>query len=115
MIRLSHVCKSYDGGKTYTVHDVNLEVPAGKMLVLLGGQQQRVGFARALAAEPTVMLLDAPFGALDPETRDELRGEFLRLRKELGLTAVMVTHDMVEALLSADLLAVMEKSKLLQL
>lgn len=82
---------------------------------LSGGQQQRVGFARALAASPQVMLLDEPFGALDPVTRDELRGEFLALRKRLGLTAVMVTHDMTEALLSADRLAVMNAGKLVRL
>ncbi len=81
---------------------------------LSGGQQQRVGFARALAAGPQVMLLDEPFGALDPVTRDELRGEFLQLRRRLGLTAVMVTHDMTEALLSADLIAVMNAGRLLQ-
>ncbi len=82
---------------------------------LSGGQQQRVGFARALAAGPQVMLLDEPFGALDPVTRDELRSEFLLLRKRLGLTAVMVTHDMTEALLTADLIAVMNGGRLLQL
>jgi osmoprotectant transport system ATP-binding protein len=82
---------------------------------LSGGQQQRVGFARALAAGPEVMLLDEPFGALDPVTRDELRTDFLNLRQRLGLTAVMVTHDMMEALLSADLIAVMNAGKLLQL
>ncbi len=81
---------------------------------LSGGQQQRVGFARALAAGPEVMLLDEPFGALDPVTRDELRGEFLALRRRLGLTAVMVTHDMMEALLSADLIAVMSAGRLVQ-
>ena len=81
---------------------------------LSGGQQQRVGFARALAAGPQVMLLDEPFGALDPVTRDELRAEFLSLRTRLGLTAVMVTHDMIEALLSADLIAVMNQGHLLQ-
>jgi osmoprotectant transport system ATP-binding protein len=81
---------------------------------LSGGQQQRVGFARALAAGPDVMLLDEPFGALDPVTRDELRGEFLALRRRLGLTAVMVTHDMMEALLSADLIAVMSAGRLVQ-
>src|SRR5262249_12059038 len=79
-----------------------------------GGQQQRVGFARALAAGPRVMLLDEPFGALDPVTRDELREEFLALRKRLSLTAVMVTHDMTEALLSADLIAVMNAGRLLR-
>ncbi len=81
---------------------------------LSGGQQQRVGFARALAAGPQVLLLDEPFGALDPVTRDELRGEFLQLRRRLGLTAVMVTHDMTEALLSADLIAVMNHGRLVQ-
>jgi osmoprotectant transport system ATP-binding protein len=82
---------------------------------LSGGQQQRVGFARALAAGPQVMLLDEPFGALDPLTRDQLRSDFLRLRKQLGLTAVMVTHDMTEALLAADLIAVMNGGRLVQL
>jgi osmoprotectant transport system ATP-binding protein len=81
---------------------------------LSGGQQQRVGFARALAVGPKVMLLDEPFGALDPLTRDELREEFLSLRRRLHLTAVMVTHDMMEALLSADLIAVMNAGRLLQ-
>jgi osmoprotectant transport system ATP-binding protein len=82
---------------------------------LSGGQQQRVGFARALAAGPQLMLLDEPFGALDPITRDELRSEFLQIRRRLGLTAVLVTHDMTEALLSADLIAVMNGGKLLRL
>ncbi len=82
---------------------------------LSGGQQQRVGFARALAARPKVMLLDEPFGALDPVTRDRLREDFTRIRRELGLTAVMVTHDMTEALLSADLIAVMNAGRVRQL
>jgi osmoprotectant transport system ATP-binding protein len=81
---------------------------------LSGGQQQRVGFARALAAGPKVMPLDEPFGALDPVTRDELRNEFLQLRRHLGLTAVMVTHDITEALLCADLIAVMNAGRLLR-
>jgi osmoprotectant transport system ATP-binding protein len=82
---------------------------------LSGGQQQRVGFARALAAGPQIMLLDEPFGALDPVTRDQLRTEFLEIRRRLNLTAVMVTHDMTEALLSADLIGVMNEGRLLQL
>jgi osmoprotectant transport system ATP-binding protein len=82
---------------------------------LSGGQQQRVGFARALAAGPKVMLLDEPFGALDPVTRDELRTEFLQIQRRLGLTAVLVTHDMTEALLSADLVAVLNSGRLLRL
>ncbi len=218
MIVLNSVCKSYDGGGTFSVHDVSLKVPTGSLLVLLGGsgcgktttlkminrlieptggrieidgrevrsldpvelrrgigyvfqgiglfphmtvgdnvavvpqllgwsaeriatrvdellnlvhlppgeyrhrfprqlsggQQQRIGFARALAAGARVMLLDEPFGALDPITRDELREEFLTIRKRLGLTAVMVTHDMTEALLSADQIAVMNGGRLLR-
>ncbi len=218
MIALDGVSKSYDGGKTFPVRDVSLMVPAGEMLVLLGGsgcgktttlkminrlveptagrvevdgrdvrgldpvalrrgigyviqgaglfphlsvadnvavvprllgwplariaarvdellelvrlppteyrhrspaqlsggQQQRVGFARALAAGPKVMLLDEPFGALDPVTRDELRDEFQALRRRLGLTAVMVTHDMTEALLTADRIAVMQDGRVLR-
>lgn len=82
---------------------------------LSGGQQQRIGFARGLAVGPKVMLLDEPFGALDPLTRDELRSEFLQIRRQLGLTAVMVTHDMTEALLAADLIAVMNAGRLLRL
>jgi osmoprotectant transport system ATP-binding protein len=81
---------------------------------LSGGQRQRVGFARALAAGPKVMLLDEPFGALDPITRDELQAEFQRLHRRLGLTAVMVTHDMTEALLLADRIAVMSDGRILQ-
>lgn len=81
---------------------------------LSGGQQQRVGFARALAAGPKVMLMDEPFGALDPLTRDELRRQFGQLRRDLGLTTVLVTHDMTEALLMADRIAVMSHGKLLR-
>ncbi len=81
---------------------------------LSGGQQQRVGVARALAAEPRVMLLDEPFGALDPLTRDRLQQSFGDLRRRLGLTAVLVTHDMVEALLLADRIAVLSEGALLQ-
>ena len=81
---------------------------------LSGGQQQRVGVARALAAEPLVMLLDEPFGALDPLTRDRLQQSFSILRRQLGLTAVFVTHDMVEALLLADRIAVLNDGVLVQ-
>jgi len=79
---------------------------------LSGGQQQRVGFARALAAGPSLMLLDEPFGALDPITRDGLRNEFSALQKELRFTAVMVTHDMTEALLMADRIIIMRQGRI---
>jgi osmoprotectant transport system ATP-binding protein len=75
---------------------------------LSGGQQQRVGLARALAAGAKIMLLDEPFGALDPISRDQVRGKFRDIQQKLGLTAVMVTHDVTEALLLADLVAVMK-------
>ena len=81
---------------------------------LSGGQQQRVGVARALAASPLVMLLDEPFGALDPLTRDRLQQSFLRIRRQLNLTAIFVTHDMVEALLVGDRIAVMNDGRLIQ-
>jgi osmoprotectant transport system ATP-binding protein len=81
---------------------------------LSGGQQQRVGVARALAAEPRVMLLDEPFGALDPLTRARLQESFARIRRDLGLTAVFVTHDIVEALLLGDRIAVMDHGRLVQ-
>jgi osmoprotectant transport system ATP-binding protein len=81
---------------------------------LSGGEQQRVGVARALAASPRLMLLDEPFGALDPLTRDRLQQSFLRIRKRLALTAIFVTHDMVEALLVGDRIAVMNGGRLVQ-
>jgi osmoprotectant transport system ATP-binding protein len=82
---------------------------------LSGGQQQRVGVARALSAEPKLMLLDEPFGALDPLTRDRMQQSFLAIRKRLGLTAIFVTHDMSEALVLADRIAVMEHGRLVQI
>ncbi len=82
---------------------------------LSGGQQQRVGVARALAAKPALMLLDEPFGALDPLTRDRLQRSFGKLRRRLGLTAVFVTHDVVEALLLADRIAVLRDGALVQI
>lgn len=81
---------------------------------LSGGQQQRVGIARALAARPTVMLLDEPFGALDPITRESIRERFRAIHSQLGLTTILVTHDMAEALLMADEIAVFEKGRLLR-
>jgi len=74
---------------------------------LSGGQRQRVGVARALAARPAIMLMDEPFGALDPITRDSLGREYRALHERMGLLTVMVTHDVLEALLLADRLVVM--------
>ncbi|MCK1655683.1 ABC transporter ATP-binding protein [Bradyrhizobium sp. 149] len=80
---------------------------------LSGGQRQRVGVARALAARPRIVLMDEPFGALDPLTRDALGDDFRELHRRLGLTTVMITHDMTEAILLADRIAVMRSGKLL--
>ena len=79
---------------------------------LSGGQRQRVGVARALAGEPELLLLDEPFGALDPLTRDALGRRVRALHDRLGLTSVMVTHDMAEALLLADRVLVMEAGRI---
>ncbi len=81
---------------------------------LSGGQRQRVGFARALAAGPKVMLLDEPFGAIDPIQRSALQDEFKAIQKTFGLTVVMVTHDVSEALLLADTIAVMDGGQVLR-
>jgi osmoprotectant transport system ATP-binding protein len=79
---------------------------------LSGGERQRVGIARALAAEPNIMLMDEPFSALDPPTRDALGGDYRQLHDRLGLTTVMVTHDMLEALLLADRIVVMREGRI---
>ena len=80
---------------------------------LSGGQRQRVGVARALAARPAIVLMDEPFGALDPLTRDALGDDYRALHAKFGLTTVMITHDMTEAILHADRIAVMRGGKLL--
>jgi osmoprotectant transport system ATP-binding protein len=79
---------------------------------LSGGEGQRVGVARAIAAEPRIVLMDEPFGALDPLTRDALGEDYRRLHNELGLTSVMITHDMLEALLLADRIAVIRNGRI---
>jgi osmoprotectant transport system ATP-binding protein len=81
---------------------------------LSGGQAQRVGLARALAGGARVLLLDEPFGALDPATRDRLQDSFLRIRRELAPTTMFVTHDMAEALLLADRIAILRAGRLVQ-
>src|ERR1700744_2757066 len=82
---------------------------------LSGGQRQRVGIARALAARPHIMLMDEPFGALDPLIRDELATDYRAIHDTLGLTTVMVTHDMTEAFLLADRVAIMRGGRLVQI
>jgi osmoprotectant transport system ATP-binding protein len=79
---------------------------------LSGGERQRVGIARALAARPAILLMDEPFGALDPVTRDTLGAACRRLHRRLGLTTVMVTHDMFEALLLADRIVVLRQGRI---
>jgi osmoprotectant transport system ATP-binding protein len=79
---------------------------------LSGGQQQRVGVARALAAKPAILLMDEPFGALDPVTRNTLGAEYRRLHDSMQLTTVMITHDVLEAVLLADRIVVMRSGRI---
>jgi ABC-type proline/glycine betaine transport system ATPase subunit len=81
---------------------------------LSGGQRQRVAIARALAGRPRHLLLDEPFGALDAITRADLRDAFLRLRSELNITALLVTHDLAEAALLCDRIAVLRAGRVEQ-
>jgi osmoprotectant transport system ATP-binding protein len=82
---------------------------------LSGGERQRVGVARALAARPKIVLMDEPFGALDPITRDIVGTTYKRLHDLLGLTTVMVTHDVQEAILLSDRIAVFKEGRVLAL
>jgi osmoprotectant transport system ATP-binding protein len=80
---------------------------------LSGGQRQRVGVARALGADPPVLLMDEPFGAIDPITRARLQNEFLRLQSEVRKTVVFVTHDIEEAVKLGDRIAILEQGGVL--
>jgi osmoprotectant transport system ATP-binding protein len=80
---------------------------------LSGGERQRVGLARALAADPPVMLMDEPFGALDPITRSRLQHELLRIQHELRKTIIFVTHDIDEAILLGDRIAILREGGVL--
>jgi osmoprotectant transport system ATP-binding protein len=87
---------------------------AARFPAQLSGQRQRIGVARALAARPKIMLMDEPFGALDALIRDELAAEYRAIHDKLGLTTILVTHDMTEAFLLAGRIAVMRDGELLQ-
>jgi osmoprotectant transport system ATP-binding protein len=82
---------------------------------LSGGEQQRVGVARALAADPELLLMDEPFAAVDPITRDALQAELLHIHRTTGKTIVFVTHDIEEALRLATVIAIMDRGRIVQL
>lgn len=81
---------------------------------LSGGQRQRIGLARALAGEPEIILMDEPFAALDPLTKSALLDDIVSLKRDLGFSSVLVTHDFSEALRLADRIAVMDKGQIVQ-
>ncbi|MBO9707665.1 MAG: ABC transporter ATP-binding protein [Caulobacter sp.] len=89
------------------------ETAVRRPAALSGGQRQRVGVARALAARPAILLMDEPFGALDPITRAALADDVRRLHDQLSLTTVMVTHDIAEAVLLADRIVVMSDGRVI--
>jgi osmoprotectant transport system ATP-binding protein len=80
-----------------------------------GGQQQRIGVARAMAADPPLMLMDEPFGAIDPIARERLQNDFLRLHRQVRKTVIFVTHDIDEAIKMGDRIAIMRDGHLVQL
>ncbi|MCZ8521328.1 MULTISPECIES: ABC transporter ATP-binding protein [Paenibacillus] len=82
---------------------------------LSGGQQQRVALARSLAVEPKLMLMDEPFSALDAQIRKQVRSEFRRIQRELGMTTIFVTHDQEEALTLSDRVCIMSKGRIVQI
>ena len=81
---------------------------------LSGGEAQRIGVARALAADPPILLMDEPFGAVDPLTRERLQAQFVRIQQELKKTVILVTHDLDEAIRLADRIVIMAAGKLVQ-
>src|SRR2546427_467814 len=103
-------------GGNRVVDHFTLTVESGEVLALVGrsggGQRQRVGVARALAVDPPVLLMDEPFGALDPVTRAELQAEFRRIQNHLRKTVIIVTHDMGEAFALGDRLGVIDDGAL---
>jgi len=81
---------------------------------LSGGQQQRIGVARCLAADPEILLMDEPFGAIDPINREEIQNEFLRVQGKLKKTIIFVTHDLHEAIKMGDKIAILQEGRLIQ-
>jgi len=104
------------GARVHTLLDL-VELPRSYAsrypATLSGGEQQRAGVARAIAARPRIVLMDEPFGALDPLTRDIVGSAYRALHDRLGLTTIMVTHDVQEAVLLADRIAVMQAGRIL--
>jgi osmoprotectant transport system ATP-binding protein len=96
-----------------------MRLPAGEFMdkypnELSGGQRQRVGVARALGADPPMLLMDEPFGAIDPITRVELQSEFLKIQQKIRKTIIFVTHDIYEAIKMGDRIALMKEGQLVQ-
>lgn len=84
-------------------------------LTMSGGQRQRIGVARALAADPPIILMDEPFGALDPINREEVQKEFLELESQIKKSVVFVTHDLIEAVIMGDRIALMDQGELVEI
>ena len=116
-LKINKKSKEYINDKIkYALKLVNLDGFENRSIdSLSGGQQQRIAIARAIVNEPKVLLLDEPLGALDLKLRQDMQYELIRLKNELGITFVYVTHDQEEALILADSIAVMSEGELLQL
>ena len=110
--RIAGAGAGIDVGELLDLVDLPRDLAARMPDALSGGQRQRVGIARALAPGAKLLLLDEAFGALDPVTRDTLGRAIRRLHDELGLTTILVTHDMAEALLLADRVLVMKAGRI---
>jgi osmoprotectant transport system ATP-binding protein len=112
VLRLNGVGKKQAREKSYAVMEtVGLDASLADKYPsqLSGGQQQRVGVARGLVTDPNILLMDEPFGAVDPIVREELQAELLRLQRELGKTIVFVTHDIDEAFMLGDQVVILKK------